>query len=115
MTDKQWKTLRHFKRSEFQDPASMSYPLLVKLDNARSIAGVPFHITSSTRPAPGTSSHITGEAVDISLPNPHHGYAIIKSLFLAGFLRIIVYDRHVHVDVDLAKSHPLFLSGGKSK
>lgn len=103
MTDSQWSTLRFFKPDEFRRPESMSYSFLVRLDSARADAGVPFRLTSTWRDWPEGTSHAKGVAVDIQC---HHGYIrlrIVKSLLKAGFDRIILYPRHVHVDGDQEK------------
>lgn len=96
-------------------------PLLVSmLDDARERAGIPFVITSGFRdPAQNASaggvedsahSHTTmaglpdGFAVDIRVPDDSRSrFHILKGLFGAGFCRVGIYDKHVHVDIDPSK------------
>jgi len=116
VTESQWATLRHFNKSEFNEPEKMSYPLLVKLDSARDVAGIPFTITSSYREDPDptddeNSAHYEGLAVDIRAPDGYSRFRIVNALLAAGFLRIGVYDRHVHADVDPNKPAPVLWTG----
>jgi hypothetical protein len=69
------------------------------LDDARSIAGVPFVLTSAFR-AGDPRSHGRGLAVDIRCSDSETRWRILKGVILAGFLRIGIYDRHIHVDID---------------
>lgn len=112
MTSNQWDTIRHFKPSEFSDPESMSYQLLVRLDSARSLAGIPFKINSSTRE--GSPSHSTGHAVDISALTSYKRFLIVSSLIKVGFTRIGAYTHHVHVDDAPGLFSPSFWVGTSS-
>lgn len=84
--------------------------LLIKLNEAREAAGVPFVITSGARclahnrNVGGTpnSSHTRGLAVDIACSSSQARYAILKGLFSAGFTRI-GYNQaknFFHCDID---------------
>lgn len=117
MTPSQWSQLRYFKPDEFNRPDLMSFDLLRMLDKARHLAGLPFIITSSYRDDPGTSAmseHREGRAVDIRVKYEWERFLIVKACLDAGFLRIGVYDRHIHVDVSVWKA-PKSLWVGVSK
>jgi len=101
--------LKHFTDSEVEglDPI-FSY----RLDTAREKAGVPFIITSGFRTPDENdaiassvkdSAHLTGKAVDLRVIDGLHRFYIVKGLIEAGFNRIGIYTRHIHVDVDESK------------
>lgn len=94
--------LKYFFRSEFSDPDEMDSNLLLMLDHARHIAGIPFRVTSSFRSG-DLGAHGRGLAVDIACRESHDRFRMVKALFLAGFNRIGVYEGHIHVDVDPKK------------
>ena len=103
-----YSTLRHFNKSEFEYPYKMSEVLLRKLDVARSLAGVPFVITSDYRTpelneAVGgseNSAHLRGRAVDIRCSNSTVRYIIYDGLRTAGFRRIGLGKTFIHADID---------------
>lgn len=77
--------------------------LVRRLDEARGFAKVPFIITEGL--ATGGShventAHGRGLAVDVSCRRSYRRMRIISGALLAGFRRIGVYDRHLHLDVD---------------
>lgn len=89
--------------------------LVAKLERAREIAGVPFVITSGYRcpnhnvevnGAP-RSAHMKGLAADIMVDSDATRMKIVKACIAAGFIRMGVGDRLVHVDVDPNKSQDL--------
>ena len=112
-----FKKLRYFKKKEFDSPdvlnsgILMDHNFLKKLDQARSIAGMPFIISSGFRTVMhnksvggvANSSHIKGLAADVKYRNSNELMLIVKSLILAGFTRIKIYKNHVHVDLDTDK------------
>ncbi len=88
--------------------------LVCKLDSAREIANVPFKITSGFR-APDAnataggvedSAHMSGKAVDLACIDGTSRFAMIKALLAAGFVRIGVYSKHLHADVDDSATKP---------
>lgn len=89
---------------------NVSPQLIDKLNEARSLAGVPFVITSGARcvahnrKVGGTpnSSHIRGLAVDIACTSSQARFAILNGLFAAGFKRIgYNHSRNFfHCDID---------------
>ena len=106
--------LRYFKLEEFDSPdkkgsgKNMSKELLIMLDNARSIAGVPFRITSGYRTKQHNkkvggvngSSHTKGLAVDIAVLSGSMRYRILDALFSVGFNRIGISSNFIHCDID---------------
>lgn len=82
--------------------------LVSKLDTARKAAGVPFRITSGLRTCSANtaalgvegSAHLSGKAVDLAIDDGTTRFAIVRGLLAAGFVRIGIYDRHCHVDID---------------
>lgn len=93
-----WDQLTHFTPDEFKHPDEMSHQLLLKLDKARGIAGVPFEITSDFRSG-DPRAHGRGTAVDIRVRSGRQRFKIVQALLLVGFKRIGVYDKHIHADI----------------
>lgn len=99
--------------------ADLSMDLMTRVDDARGVAGCPFHINSGYRcpdhdkdvyfeeVAVGTyrptSSHIKGLALDISAKDDKTRYLIVMSLMRCGFDRIGIARSFVHVDCDCSK------------
>ena len=96
----EWRQINHFEPGEFKHPDRMDYGFMQRLDLARSFAGIPFEITSDYRDDDDHSPHRTGRAVDIRSHHSLTKFKIVRGLLKAGFTRIGVYDRHVHVDSD---------------
>lgn len=107
--------LKHFDESEFDCPCcdanNMELRVMSALDHARSIAGVPFTITSGYRcPSHNrsvggseTSSHLGGTAADIYVLGGHQRYLILTALLEAGFTRLGVDGNFIHADMDDSK------------
>ena len=105
---------RYFKEVE----ENMDVDFLAKLDQAREIAGIPFHINSAFRskedneriyrelkkPVNKNSSHLKGLAVDISTTDSRTRFIVLQSLIAAGFSRMGIADSFIHVDDDKGKS-----------
>lgn len=102
---KRWDHLRYFKPEEFTRPDQMHPHLMYLLDSARADAGVPFVITSSFR-EDDPRTHGLGEAVDIKCHHPYVRWRILPALLRAGFHRIGIYLRHIHVDIGLEPRFP---------
>lgn len=98
MRDDEWDDIPHFSKSEFFQPHKMSRDLIHKLNSAREQANVPFRITSSYRPM-DNRSHGLGLAVDVAVTSSRNRLLIVQGAIMAGFTRIGVYDRHVHMDI----------------
>ena len=109
-------SLKYFSHDEFDCKCgcgknNINLSLLMCLDKARDLAGIPFVITSGCRcsfwnDANGgspNSAHMGGMAADIAVPNSPARFKILKSLIEAGFLRIGVAKDFIHVDIDGTK------------
>jgi len=98
---------KYFKNIE----ENMNEKFLLKLDEARAYANIPFIINSAYR-SPShkesiknpTSSHIKGLAVDIKAKDSKTRFLIIDALLAVGFNRIGVAKTFIHVDLDFDKS-----------
>ena len=94
------------------DDGNMNQDFLLKLDEARELAGIPFKINSAFRTVEnelangrdGTSSHTKGLAVDISATNSGTRFKVMSSLIKVGFIRIGIRHDFIHVDMDHEKS-----------
>ncbi len=115
--------LKYFNEKDDPLIIGLTDELLMHLDSAREIAGIPFLITSGKRTADGNSvlkgavadsAHLTGQAVDLHVEDDFHFYKMMMGLTRAGFRRFGLYfavdpvskilmPRHIHVDVDLSK------------
>ena len=90
----------------------MDADFLVMLDEARSIAGVSFHINSGYRTrvhnervgGSKNSSHLRGLAADIRCRNSSERFLIVAALIAAGFNRIGIANSFIHVDNDSVKT-----------
>lgn len=112
--------MRHFKPEEFKckcgkcgKGAHAIEPMILEmLDDAREVAGIPFHISSALRCAThneaigGTSnsSHLNGTAFDIVCLASRDRFTIIEALLNAGFNRIGIAKDFIHVDYDREKA-----------
>lgn len=105
--------LKNFSPNEFTCNGvncfdKMNPVLLEKLDKARTQAGIPFKITSSWRSqehnqaikGAKNSSHLRGNAVDISCTNSIERMIILDALLEVGFKRIGIAKTFIHCDVD---------------
>lgn len=101
---------RYFKESEVK---GLDITLILRLDRARGLAGVPFIITSGFRTQEenkrvggvADSSHLKGLAVDLQCKNSKERYAILSGLIYAGFERIEICKDHIHTDIDKNKEN----------
>lgn len=105
-----YQNLMHFESSEFDEPYEMEQEFLAGLDRARELAGLPFKLTSDWR-QDEKSSHHTGKAVDIQARSSYVRFRIVQALMSVGFVRIGVYDRHVHVDMDDSRPYTVLWIG----
>lgn len=111
MTD--WQRVRNFRRGEFGHAEGIEPDpkLVAMLDEARTIAGVPFEINSGIRTeqrndqvgGKPTSAHLSGHAVDIACRSSRHRFLILRALIEVGFRRIGVADTFIHCDTDPTK------------
>jgi zinc D-Ala-D-Ala carboxypeptidase len=101
---------KYFKELDNLD--KMDKTFLLRLDEARERAGIPFVINSAYR-APEhnakiggkpNSSHLKGLAVDISVTNSRQRFIVLNALLEVGFTRIGIADTFIHVDLSTDKS-----------
>lgn len=98
----------HCKCSRTHDEQLIDDQLLIKLDLAREIAGVPFIITSGYRCPKHNyevggivhSAHLTGKAADIKVKGSSNRFLILSSLLSVNLFRIGIGNNFIHVDVD---------------
>ena len=107
-----WKDIKHFYRENFNCPCcgkrDMKEKFIVKLDQARGIADIPFKITSGYRcekhnaeiGGVSSSAHTKGYAADIECKGSRSRAKIVKACIEAGFDRIGIAKGFVHVDFD---------------
>jgi len=109
--------LKHFTLAEFDSPdalgsgANMKPEFLQRLDNARSIAKIPFGINSGFRTKAhndkvggvDSSSHCQGWAADIACKDGAKRWTIINALLKSGINRIGVASSYIHADCDPTK------------
>lgn len=103
---------KYFKEHEIR---GLDENLVLMLDKAREIAGIPFVITSGLRDkrkndevgGVENSAHLSGLAVDIRCACSDDRFDMIKALLEAGFKRLGIYEGHIHADNDLTKPAPV--------
>lgn len=107
--------LRHFSIDEFNCKCcgknEMDYEFLQLLDHARTIAKIPFVITSGFRcekhnkeiGGKPDSAHLIGHAADIFTHSLSDRFKIVKALLDVGFRRIGIAHNFIHVDNDPSK------------
>ena len=101
---------KYFKELDNLD--KMDKTFLLRLDEARERAGIPFVINSAYRTpehnakigGKPNSSHLKGLAVDISVTNSRQRFIVLNALLDVGFTRIGIADTFIHVDLDSEKS-----------
>ena len=101
---------RYFKELDNLD--KMDKTFLLRLDEARERAGIPFIINSAYRTpehnakigGKPNSSHLKGLAVDISVTNSRQRFIVLNALLEVGFTRIGIADTFIHIDLDNEKS-----------
>jgi len=115
--------MKYFKLEEFDSPdlkgsgKNMKKDFLVKLDEARELAGIPFKINSGFRTkaqnlkAKGASksSHLIGVAADISCRDSVSRQIIVNALITVGFTRLGIANSFIHVDLDINKPDAVWL------
>lgn len=118
--------MKYFDPAEFDSPdmpgsglARMQLDFLKRLDRARGLAGIPFHITSGFRSGSHNakvggvrlSSHTKGCAADIAATTSESRYRIVIALSRAGFRRIGIANDFIHVDSDTSKPDAIWFYG----
>ena len=108
-----------YKYFSDEEVKGLDSELVSKLDTARGVAGVPFVITSGLRSCAANtaamgveaSAHLSGKAVDLACSESEPRFKMVQALLASGFLRIGVYDLHIHVDVDMTKPQSVMWIG----
>lgn len=120
MTRDQFKHTPDFRPYEFasaddgQSWKEMDFEFLFRLQKARTIAGIPFVITSGHRTkthnkivgGSPTSAHLLGVAADIACNSSTERWKIVFALRDAGFKRIGIGKDFIHVDSDTRDFKP---------
>lgn len=117
--------MEHFTEEEFSCKCGacdkgfndMVPELIVKIQAARYLANTSFKINSAMRceehnTAVGgspTSSHLTGNAVDIACDSSRKRFQIVNGLLDAGFTRVLLYTNFIHADVDHSKDQDIIV------
>lgn len=123
MKKSEWSDFTYFTREEFDSPDKvgsgdeMQYSTVKLLDEARSIAGLPFKINSGFRTeghnkkvgGRPNSSHTKGYAVDISIKTNYERYKILMACVTVGFKRFGIGQNFIHVDNDPLKKPSIWL------
>ena len=103
---------KYFSPKEFKactpscDISQMDAAFLAKLDEVRSLAGIPLVLNSAYRsPAyekskgrAGTSAHCRGMAADIRCNSDRNRYLILRAAIRAGIDRIGIGKTFIHLD-----------------
>lgn len=113
----------NFDREEFECPdcaqAAMKWRFMSLLQKSRTIAKVPFSISSGYR-CPNhnarvnghpRSPHLIGMAADIRVRSNEERFHVIGGLMLAGFKIIGMYVKHAHVALDPERPAPCMFLG----
>ncbi len=79
--------------------------LLERVEKAEKLAPFTFEVTSGFRDG-DDGEHGLGEAVDVMARSGWVRFKIVEAALAAGFTRIGVYDRHVHLGVSEAFRFP---------
>ena len=111
---------RYFTEDEVR---GLSPRLIDMLDRARGLAKVPFSITSGYRTPEQNrdvggvcdSAHTKGLAVDLGCFDSRARLRMVSGLIMAGFVRIGVYSRHLHCDIDDTLPQAVLWFGGESQ
>ena len=106
--------MNNFKLYEFDSPdvkgsgTLMDETFLSMIDEARTIANIPFKINSGFRTEKHNkkvkgisgSSHTMGFAADIKCTDSNSRFIILNALITVGFNRIGIYKTFIHCDID---------------
>lgn len=104
--------------TDYDFPEGIPHPsFIAKLQKARNIFGRPIIITSGGRTSGhnlaiggvSNSSHLIREdgyfcGADLRCRSDLDRFHLVNALLEAGFVRIGIYDRHIHVDTDGTKT-----------
>ena len=106
-----------------EEAKGLDYGLMVRLDVARDLCGFPIVITSGLRTeeqntaAGGVSdsSHMQGLAADVQRPiGDFEALKLAWAFGRAGFRRVLIYTKHIHVDTNTDKEQDICIYMGES-
>lgn len=101
------KFLNNYKEED------LNKDLVAALFNIERICQQELIITSGKRVK--SLAHKTGRGVDIRCADSGLRYRILDAAFSEGFLRIGIYDRHIHLDLECEGFPQCKVWWGKSK
>ena len=99
---------------------NMKLDFMDRLQKARTISNVVYSINSGWRTpyhnklvgGDDESGHMVGDTCDIKTKGSKHRYSVLNGLLKAGFTRIGIYPRHIHIRYNKNhKSNKVYLSG----
>lgn len=101
----------NFKLEEFACPCCKQMPMdpgfLAKIDEARTISGVPYSINSGYRcpkhnaeVGSTTKNHTSGKASDIKCEDMFSRLLVLYGLLMAGFKHIGIAKTFIHADTN---------------
>lgn len=115
-------TSRYFSEGEFArlgcSLQDMQQDFMRLLDECRSLAGIPFVLTSAYRSPEhnaqvggvGGSAHTKGRAADIKAYNGTTRWKIVSAAMRVGFRRIGIGNGFVHLDNDDTLPNPVIFT-----
>ena len=96
------KLSENFDSSEFdyikgdRTGKKMDREFIMRLQELRKAYGKPIKVSSGIR---FEGNHATGKAVDIKCYGSRERFDLVKWALICGFVRIGVYDQHIHLDM----------------
>lgn len=112
--------INYFTKDEFKCKCGCGMDVTDELKDilttARKISDTPYVINSGARckshnakvGGSPTSTHVQGEAVDIGYSSPLQLVKILFGLINAGFTRIGIHPKFIHVDIDKHKPNAIW-------
>lgn len=88
----------------------LSEELVAKLGLVESLYGSSLVLTSTYRDG-DPLSHGDGDAADIACSDSFSRFHLLQAVLAAGFTRVVVYPRHIHVDVSGRLPSPVLALG----
>ena len=94
---------------------NMIQDIVDRMNGVRILCGFPLFFNSGCRckihnaneGGKKKSSHLFGEAIDISCTDDRKRFILIRALYDMGFRRILVYKSFIHVDISKTKKQDI--------